>query len=66
MKETDQGETSYWQPAQQQIKNITDPTLNVSVANVFLPDSEMQHTLNWRNVKQIEVAMYAVDLTKPT
>jgi uncharacterized protein YfaS (alpha-2-macroglobulin family)/tetratricopeptide (TPR) repeat protein len=64
MKEFDQGETSYWQQAQQQIKFITDPTLNVSVANVFLPDSEMQYTLNWRNVKQIEVAIYAVDLTK--
>ena len=63
MKEFDQGETSYWQAAQQQIKNITGPTLNVSVANVFLPDSEMQYTLNWRNVKQIEVAIYAVDLT---
>jgi uncharacterized protein YfaS (alpha-2-macroglobulin family) len=64
MKEFVEGETPYWRSAQQQIKNITDPTLNVSVANVFLPDSEMQYTLNWRNVKQIEVALYAVDLTK--
>ena len=48
-KEFDEGETVLsWR--QQQIKNITDPTLNVSVANV-LPDSEMQYTLNGVNVK---------------
>jgi hypothetical protein len=64
VKEFDQGESRYWQPADQQIKNITEPTVNVSVGNVFLPNSEMEYTLNWRNVKHIDVAIYAVDLTK--
>src|SRR6185437_884506 len=37
------GETRYWEQAQEQIKNITEPQVNVGVANVFLPDSEIQY-----------------------
>ena len=58
------GETRYWEPAQQQIKNITEPQLSVSVGNIFLPDSEIQYALNWRNVKQIELALYPVELNR--
>lgn len=58
------GETRYWDQAQQQIKNITDPQLGVGVGNIFLPDSEIQYFLNWRNVKQIELALYAVELNR--
>ncbi len=56
------GETRYWEQAQQQIKNITEPQLGVSVGNIFLPDSEIQYYLTWRNVKQIELALYPVEL----
>ncbi len=59
-----EGETRYWRQAQQQIKNITEPQLGVSVANIFLPDSEIQYQLNWRNVKQIELALYPVELNR--
>lgn len=58
------GETRYWEQAQQQIKNITEPQLGVSVGNIFLPDSEIQYALNWRNVKQIELALYPVELNR--
>lgn len=58
------GETRYWEQAQDQIRNITEPQLNVSVGNVFLPDSEIQYSLNWRNVKQIDLALYAVELNR--
>nr|MBP9902061.1 alpha-2-macroglobulin [Verrucomicrobiota bacterium] len=58
------GETRYWEQAQQQIKNITEPQLGVSVPNIFLPDSEIQYHLNWRNVKQIELALYPVELNR--
>jgi hypothetical protein len=40
--EFEKGETRYWDQAQQQIKNITDPQVSVSVGNIFLPDSEIQ------------------------
>jgi alpha-2-macroglobulin len=58
------GETRYWEQAQQQIKNITDPQVNVGVSSVFLPGSEIQYQLNWRNVKKIDLALYAVDLNR--
>ena len=29
-----------------------------------MPDSEIQYSLSWRNVKRIELALYAVDLTR--
>jgi uncharacterized protein YfaS (alpha-2-macroglobulin family) len=64
VKEFQKGETRYYEQAQQQIKNITDAQVQVSVASIFLPDSEIQYTLNWRNVKQIDFALYPVDLTR--
>ncbi|NBV22913.1 MAG: alpha-2-macroglobulin [Proteobacteria bacterium] len=64
VKEFNKGESRYWEQAQQQIRNITQVQLGVGVSHVFLPDSEIQYHLNWRNVKRIELALYPVDLTK--
>jgi uncharacterized protein YfaS (alpha-2-macroglobulin family) len=64
VSEFNKGETRYWEQAQQQIKNITDPQVSVSVGNIFLPDSEIQYYLGWRNVKQIELTLYAVELNR--
>lgn len=64
VKEFDKGETRYWEQAQQQIRNITEPQVNVSVGSIFLPDSEIQYSLNWRNVKQIEFGLYPVELPR--
>jgi uncharacterized protein YfaS (alpha-2-macroglobulin family) len=58
------GETRYYDQAVEQIKNITQPTLNVAVANIFLPDSELQFALSARNVKEVGFALYKVDLTR--
>jgi uncharacterized protein YfaS (alpha-2-macroglobulin family) len=62
--EFEKGETRYWEQAQNQIRNITDPQLSVGVQNIFLPDSEIQYFLNWRNVKRIELALYPVELNR--
>jgi uncharacterized protein YfaS (alpha-2-macroglobulin family) len=64
VREFAKGETRYYEQAQQQIKNIIDPQLGVSVQNIFLPDSEIQYFLNWRNVKRIELALYPVELNR--
>ncbi len=64
VSEFSKGESRYWQQAQSQIKNITDPQLSVSVPHIFLPDSEIQYHLNWRNLKQIELALYPAELTR--
>ncbi|MFO1477207.1 MAG: alpha-2-macroglobulin family protein [Verrucomicrobiota bacterium] len=58
------GETRYWEQAQAQIRNITEPQLSLSVPNIFLPGSEIQYQLAWRNVKQISLALYPVDLNR--
>jgi uncharacterized protein YfaS (alpha-2-macroglobulin family)/tetratricopeptide (TPR) repeat protein len=64
VKEFSKGETRYWEQAQQQIKNITEVQLGVSVQNIFLPDSEIQYYLNWRNVKRIDLALYPVEFNR--
>ena len=36
----------------------------MSVPNIFLPDSEIQYWLNWRNVTHVDLALYPVDLAR--
>jgi hypothetical protein len=64
VREFTKGETRYFDQANQQIKAITDTTLNVSVSHIFLPDSEIQYQFNWRNLKRVDFALYPVDLTR--
>ena len=64
VKEFSKGETRYWEQAQQQIKNITEVQVGVSVQNIFLPDSEIQYYLNWRNVKRIDLTLYPIELNR--
>lgn len=61
-KEFKKGETRYFDQAEQQIRQITQPVLDVSAGSVFLPDSEIQFHLHWRNLKHIDLALYRVDL----
>ncbi|HSE25445.1 MAG TPA: alpha-2-macroglobulin family protein [Pyrinomonadaceae bacterium] len=56
------GETRYYDNAQQQIDNITSPTLSVAVPNVFLPQSEIQFLINARNVPAVTLSIFRVDL----
>lgn len=62
--EFQKGETRYWEQAQAQIRNITEVRVQVGVSHAFLPNSEIQFHLNWRNVKRVELALYPVDLTQ--
>ena len=64
LSEYKKGETRYYDQAKAQIDNITRPLVNVGVSNIFLPDSEIQFHLNWRNVRRVEFALYKVDLTR--
>jgi alpha-2-macroglobulin len=64
IREFSKGETRYYDQAQQQIKNITEPSLGVGVANIFLPDSELQFGLSTRNVRRVEFALYKFDMTR--
>jgi uncharacterized protein YfaS (alpha-2-macroglobulin family) len=64
IREFTKGETRYYDPAVQQIKNITEPTLSVGVSNIFLPNSELQYTFSARNVQRVDFALYQIDLTR--
>jgi uncharacterized protein YfaS (alpha-2-macroglobulin family) len=64
VSEFQKGETRYFDQATSWIQSITQSTLGVGVSNVFLPDSEIQYYLSWRNIKRIDLSLYKVDLTR--
>ena len=63
-REFSKGESRYYDGAIEQIKQITNPLLSVNVSNIFLPSSELQFALNARNIKQVDLALYRIDLTR--
>ncbi len=63
-KEFTKGETRYYDQAVEQIKEITAPTVSVGVSNIFLPESELQFSLQARNLKRVDLALYRIDLTR--
>jgi alpha-2-macroglobulin len=63
IKEFNKGETRHYDTAKQRIQSITQPVLGLSVSNIFLPDSEIQFHLNWRNIENVTYSIYPVDLT---
>ncbi len=58
------GESRYYDQAVNQIENITKPLLGILASNVFLPDSELQVNLSWRNVSHVNLRLYRVDLPR--
>lgn len=64
LKEFSKGETRHYDNARQRIKNITQPVLGIGVSNIFLPESEIQFHLNWRNIENVSYSIYPVDLTR--
>jgi len=64
VKEYQKGETHYYDQAVQQVKSITEASLGVSVSNIFLPGSEVQLYLTWRNLKKVDLSLYKVNLTR--
>lgn len=57
-------ETAWYDEAKNQIKEITEPSVDVLVSGTYLPESEQQLALQWRNVSSIDIAIYPVDLAK--
>lgn len=64
VKEFAPSETRYHDDALKAIAEITNPTLNIVAGGTFLPDSEQEVTLSWRNVKKVSFALVSVDLAK--
>ena len=61
-----EGETRYWDEAVQQIDNITRPTVSANTGNFFLPGSEVQFYLSWRNVERVNLKLYRIGLDRST
>ncbi len=64
LREFKAGESEFRDDAEQQIASILAVNLQASVSGTFVPESEQELYLAWRNVKQIELTVRSVDLTK--
>jgi uncharacterized protein YfaS (alpha-2-macroglobulin family) len=58
------GESPFRDNAQRAIDEILNPSVGAWVPGTFLPDSEQQVFLTWRNVRKIELTLYALDLPR--
>ena len=56
------GESRWLRDASAAIERITAPSISVSASNVFLPGSEVDFQLSWRNAGQIDLSITRVDL----
>ena len=62
LRDYSKGETRYYDQAKRQLQEITGARIGIGVSSVFLPDSEIQFHLNWRNVHSIRLELYPIDL----
>ncbi|HVK58943.1 MAG TPA: alpha-2-macroglobulin family protein, partial [Candidatus Kapabacteria bacterium] len=59
-----EGETQWFDDAQRRINEIIQPSLGLGVSHVFLPQSEIEYQVHWRNIDSAEFTLYKVDLTR--
>ena len=58
------GDSQWVNEAENRIKDISSPALRVGVGYSFLPDSEIQFSLGWRNIKEAQFTFYKLDLVE--
>ncbi|MCZ6514119.1 MAG: MG2 domain-containing protein [Nitrospinae bacterium] len=63
LKDFKKGETRFYDNARNNVKNITQPTLNLNASSFFLPDSLIRVNLNWRNIDKVFLSLYKVNLS---
>lgn len=54
----------FTETARRAIAEILEPAVGVHAGGTFLPESEQEVFLTWRNVKSVRLALISVDLTK--
>jgi uncharacterized protein YfaS (alpha-2-macroglobulin family) len=59
-------ETAYYDQAKTAVAELTTASVVVLIDGTFLPDSEQELSLRWRNAGKIDLAIYPVDLVKDT
>ncbi len=63
LAENARGETPFHDAARDRVREIESPRLDLGVAGDFLPGSEVEYVLRWRNVSRVELALQPLDLT---
>lgn len=58
------GESPWHDQSVAMIRDIAAPSASLTVGQTFLPESEQEFTLSWRNVKRVALRIDAVDLTR--
>ncbi len=58
------GQSQWLDDAKRRVENITTAQLSVNTGNNFIPGSEIQISMSWRNVKDVTLRFYQFDLTK--
>lgn len=64
ISEFEPGQSKWVDDAKRAIETITAPVVGVDVVGTFLPDSEQEVHLTWRNVQEIELTIAPTDLTR--
>jgi len=64
LDEFEKGETRYWDDVRARIESITAPQLDLGVERFFLPESEIQYRLGWRNLAGVQLDLYPFDFTR--
>lgn len=57
-------QSRYSESAKNFVNEIEEPSLQVTVSNAFLPDSEIQYHLEWKNLLDLQCSLYEVDLSR--
>ncbi len=63
VNEFTKAESPFRNDAERAIETILQPTVQLSVGSTFLPDSEQQVLVMWRNTKAIQLTLTPVDVT---
>lgn len=58
------GESQFLDDIKNRIQYITAPVLNISSYQTFVPGSQVQINVNWRNIKDVQFTIYSVDMTQ--
>lgn len=62
VSEFEEGESTWWRQAQQRIRHILAEEVAVHVQQVFLPGSKVRFRATWRNLDEVEFALYPISL----
>jgi uncharacterized protein YfaS (alpha-2-macroglobulin family) len=57
-------ETQYYDEARNAVRELTTARVSLFATGTFLPDSEQEVILSTRNVKEVQLALYGIDLTR--